>query len=269
MSTTCGFGQTADLRANTLCVRGKIVLDKNRNIFANVIHGKTMCPNTVQTPKITEKLLNHGVILDKFLPMNQPGIGRIELNANNNPDTYKLNAGSSIIFNQEDDWSKTFETTGFGPEYILQTDIASGNVNAYTVPAVSDYLNPCLAEITSVYVECNLHLTGTTSPFITNNEKIQGSVQLLKNGSVVSQTYETYLVETTGLFSEQIISVYNLHDIVKCVPGDVLNVKFKNLSATNEIGLINYTSGFTISPETTGLSYVTFKTLGFGTGVEV
>jgi hypothetical protein len=262
---TCGFGHLRDIRMNSLCLGGKVIIDSKRNVFANTLNAKTIvsnsqCPTTLLTNKIDEKVTNHGVIINKSMIKNRPGIGRIQLdnsNANFEGDLYKLEPGQSIVFNQSGDFTKTFETTGFGPEYILQPDIETGNINAYTVPYPSDYLNSCLTDFSNVYVECNANFQGMNSFYIPSDDVVKIHLQLLKNDDLVAQAINIYSIKNVGDTRNE----FNLqiHDIVKCVPGDNLNIKLINNSTTQEIGVMLTSDVTNLTP----LSYVTFKTLAF------
>lgn len=262
--STCGFGHPRDIRVNSLCLRGRVVLDSNRNIFANTIVAQNQCPKNLLTNKVDEKKAGHGVLLNRSLPVNRPGIARIELDNTNAglPDAFKLGPGDSVVFNQSGDWVKSFETQGFGPQYALQEDAVTGNINAYTFPQKSEFLNECFDGLVDCgYVECNIHLVGFNSEAIGDDDKVQMNVQILKNESVVSQTWESYpIVDDNSVFDQSFLFTMNLHDIVKVEPGDILNVRVTNASSNQICGIWNHNAD-PLSPFDTGLSYVTFKTL--------
>jgi hypothetical protein len=256
----CGFGHLADLRGNSLCIRGKVIIDDNRNIYGNTVVSQSNCIKTLLSNKVTEKVANNGVILDKSIPKNRPGVGKIILsntNSSMNGDLYKLSAGQSIVFNQPNDWDLDFETTGFGPEYLLQLNTETSNVNAFTVPNTTDYSNECLTNFSYAYVECNVNFQGLNAVIVGADDIAKVRIQLLKNNTISSQATTQYKV----LDADDVRYEFNLHihDIVRCSPGDILNIKFINDSSNQEMGL-SLTSDDT---GTTSLSYATFKILSF------
>ena len=42
MSGGCGFGQITDIRANSLCIGGRVVVDSKRNVFAANLKTNTL-----------------------------------------------------------------------------------------------------------------------------------------------------------------------------------------------------------------------------------
>jgi len=262
MSVGCGFGQISDIRASTLCVGGRLVVDSKRNVFAtsvktNALITKSMTTSgPLKTKLVEQETLGQGAVIDKPLMSNVHGICRAYLNQN-----VKLNNSDSVLLDAGQVWNKSFESAVFNdiydfPPLLLQSTNES-EVHLFTAPAQIQYQNKCLPQNWVMLVEVNGVFPITSFDFGGFGGSNTYTIKLLRNGDEVSNVSHspTNDFDWGGFINNMYSLVF--HDIIECFPGDVLDFEY-SMNTDGNTGSI--TSG-------SNACYVTFKILSFQTVV--
>ena len=208
MSTTCSFGQIKDGRFRSICINGKEVIDKDRNIKCiKSFSANKACIKSINTVKVDEKKNNRCVVVDKAIPLNPHGYGRIYLGSE--VAKYADSEVNEII--NSNDWNISYET--FGPNTLLLEG------HHFTTPSLADYTNACLTEWCAL-VEVCVQLKVQSN--VANDGDGVFEINLTKNSTdVVSRTcVKTYDEDPTTR------SVH-LCDTIKCLPEDTLDIFVK------------------------------------------
>lgn len=247
MSSIGGFGRgDVDLRCGSLRCRDIVIIDKNCNLIlpegtgpapGPIILGDTVCAReNVLTPKVTEKVLDEGVVVDKSLLLNPNGIARAYLAEN---ISFKVDEeGGNLIL---DDWQQSFQS--FGPEWM--------NLGEDLIQVPSSFANPCLGTDWCAYLDVDVTIGILFSATSGPDDSYIG-LELIQNETIVSRSWIT--IPDAFLTNGSI----HLRDTVKVLPGDTLNVS-----------LFYYLDGiyaFTLLGNEQD-SHVQVKLLGFGPGV--
>lgn len=203
MATTCNFGPIKDLRVRELCILGKVVIDRNRNV---------KCLNFTSEKQETRGILpvssSEGVVIDSPLFQDRTGISRIYLDS----EIVIKDLDGNVLLDPANFFT-SFETQG-PPAALALPD------HHYVVPSLGDYTNECL-EDWCVYIEVNAQI-------LVESEEADGasySVQIRRNGSeIVSEA-----VAISGAPSEDSkLETITITDIIKCNPGDTLDFYVDN-----------------------------------------
>ena len=200
--------------------------------------------------KIIERNYDEGVVHDKPYFFNRHGIGKAYFT-----DKCFLSDVDGCIL-EEDYWTTSFESYGPGPSLLKQ------NGNLFSVPAT--YTNSCFEDPWCVYVEVDVGIPVLSYDFMEpfyEDEKEIVSIGILQNGNIVSQS-----IGATTDFPR--IKTIRHHDIVKCFPGDSLNIVVFQESEDGE-SLVNFVGDFEEEEdylaELARGSTATFKIVGYQT----
>lgn len=204
--------------------------------------------NTLQTNKIVEQVPGAGVYIDHPMIANPMGISKAWM-------TEFIKIYDEAITLEPEDWTLAFETTGGGPSMLLQ------NGHLFQVPLASQYANDCvedaclLIRVTVSILELHdIEFEDVSLP----------TLVLLKNGEPWTQSPFMVLAdgEDTATFTTM-----HLDDIVKCAPGDTLDVGLSSRHKSTFIPSYVGSSFWAPSDDTivNGVSFATFQVLGFGT----
>jgi len=210
-----------------LDVRGGIRVKQTADI-------KRLCTKTSEHRKISEYNTDEGVVIFNGLMMNNYGIARAYLD-----DKYVLFNNDNAILD-ESDWEISYESSGVGPSLLKQDN------NLFKVPDANGFSNPALTNWNMI-IEVDVHFLVLFDFFDIPEYKFI-ELRLIKNeGDIVTSNYISLLPGASG--SPNTIT---LHDIIKCSPGDVLNLEF-----------LSYSNGDVKIQDGSAVSYATFKVLGF------
>jgi hypothetical protein len=176
----------------------------------------------------------NGLVLTPPLFLDRHGIGR--LIGNSEIEDLKPPESTFVLLPPES-FVVDYESAGAGPNLLLQG-------NLFTVP--DNYPNECL-ENWSVFVEVDYSLSFLGSEYVV----ITG---ISKNGSDI--TVDT---PTTSMFTESSdidLNTIHFHDIVRCFPGDTLDI-----GVYIEGGVVFFLNADPFVGDT--VSHATFKIVGF------
>jgi hypothetical protein len=257
---SCGFGQVPDLRASSLCLNGKVIIDPKRNITGKNIKAQNItiintfttkgnvCSECTVTSKVTPKSTGGGLVLEEPMLFGRYGFGRVHLT-----DKYVLEDTDFTMIDSED-WDVDHESSFPGTSLFKQ------NENLFTLPTEL----PTLGTQWSAYVEVDVSLNVLMYdfvPFLDSSESETLSILLLKNGddpeSMVSSS------STTNSITEAPqLKTMHFKDTIRCSPGDVLNIGLYQESDEGESMISDYLFYEGMS------NYANFKIIGFDKFVE-
>jgi hypothetical protein len=263
MSGGCGFGQIGDMRARSLCIGGKVVVDNKRNLFVKNMKTKSITTSTLTTSSMTtsgpiktkfleQETLGQGVVVDRPLISNAHGICRAFLNQD-----VKLFNTDSVLLDAGQVWTRSFESAVFNDTYdfppLLLQSTNETEVHLFTTPTQIQYQNICLPTNWVMLVEVNGVFPIVSFNFGMGSSNIY-TIKLLKNGVEVSNVSQSS-VNDFGFGPINNTDSLTFHDIIECFPGDVLDFEY-SIDTNGSFGSI--TSG-------SNKCYATFKILSFQT----
>ena len=239
MSSLGGFGRSnADVRCGALKCRDIQILDKDCNLniptTARITH---LCVREdLATPKITEKVVDQCVVVDKPLILNPHGIGRAWFD-----DDIAMSSSTGNVLMDSEDWVVSFET--FGPDMLKQ--------GGHLVQLPASYDNPCIGNSWCAFVEVNASFKILFEKVDELDFSLVG-VSLVKNWGTPGQ--ETISESCLSLHGLPVFGTLQFHDIVKCLPDDSLDFEvFWDLDGGK---------GFVLLGESV-ISHMEIKMLGF------
>lgn len=213
MASLGGFGRgTIDLRCGSLKCMDIQILDAkcNLNIPGTARITDLKVRNSLAAVKITEKTEDEGIVIDKPLVLDPHGIGRAwfddDVNVFISEGDYSGN-----IFLDESDWEVSFET--IGPPLLKQSD--------HLIQLPTSYANPCLGNAWTALVEVSASFK-IEYAIVETDTFLDVGVNLIKNYGTDNAVVSTADMTLQGLSTYGTI---HLNDIVKCVPGDSLDVQ--------------------------------------------
>lgn len=252
----CGGGQIPDLRASSVCINGRVVIDKNRNYYGNIMRCKKLKSKTIDVETllvngnvfdgssltelnvdcIKENTVGSSVLIDTPIFKNLHGVGRIYLNnfvkIENNDETVVLQGGA---------WSISYQSLGNGPNLLL---IENNELDYPLFQAPENYPNICLSEAWQMIVEVDVSLTYDA---INSGSPNKLELRLNKNDnpvSIVKQTINPYNITQDNI---------SLHDTILLGPNEKLTIDITKRENNGSVGIISGSE----------YSWATFKVVGF------
>lgn len=262
----CGGGRIPDLRVSSLCINGKLVINKDRKITCKSIKTQTLDAKTLlingepfeagNTEKITteticvgcvkENLIGESVVIDKPLVQNPHGVGRIYLN-----ESVKIEAESPPVEIVGNKWRTSFESVGNGPSMLLRNDqVELENVPLFQTPA--SYSNLCISNDWLMMVDVDIALNFEALNDI-NTQAQRVLISLKRNGVAVSGLYHQ-VKYTNNIIQDNIV----FHDTVLLGPASYLTLEI----TSNGLGSIGLVGGL-VGEFSSYNSWATFKIIGF------